>query len=689
MRGEQSVGGAGLRRPLLVLVLMVAAVAAMLVGPPAAARAAGSTNTGPRLTAATVSSSQVDGSGGVLTVSATTIDTKRCHLQVTPKLQRRPPSKVCTGSAVRWTVHLPANEEAVPVRYHFTLSASGAHHTEAPERHRAVTEDATLAPPTIDSFTATTPQLDFVGGRTHLVLTTSRNLTCALTVSPTVPNIPPARKCTKPTVKWPLDLPANSSTTAITYTVGVTVTGSHHQQATAATSVVVAAHPPPCPGQTSTATPTTTAFFNDPTTHQPADQTRVVDAEINLICDAQLPKKGVPTSITLGMYIYQLDDMSQALIWAQQYMHASVHVLLDGSNKFAFAPDGTVIDNPAYDDLVAGLPTGSVLLCGPNAGTALPPRDDTADDGTGVFPTGTGCAGDNIMHSKLLIVSAVDAARDPAIFSSSQNLGAKAENAAMNNGLQIVGNRTLYQRDATYFATIAQDKPQPDVGDTFATSAVSLPGATATDTYFPRNEPAEFPKNEKYHPTDDEATDSVANLLNSVDCSNPGDSAGVHTDGTGHTSIRIAMSAFNKRPLVKEALESLADQGCDIGVVYTKMSDNTMTGLTAHNITPMQLNDGAFSYTDGSGTGLIFVHDKYLLISGGLKVGGQTQTNQDVVLTGSANFTQRSLHRNDEASIAYQQTATSGGNPIFDAYAANWDHLAAIVASIPPSAPPA
>lgn len=672
-----------------LVVLLLAAVTALLAGPPAAAHAVGRAHPGPRLFGAAVSASHVDGSGGVVTVSATTVDTRRCHLQVTPKLRRRPPVKLCTGNAVKWTVHLPANDRAVAVRYHFALTAYGAHHVAAPERHRAVTVAATLEPPVIDSFTTTTPQLDFVGGRTHLVLTTERNLRCSLTVSPTVAGTPPPRTCTKPTVRWPLDLPANDSMTAVTYTIGVTVTGTHHQQATATTSVVVAAHPPPCPGQTSTAVPTTTAFFNDPTTHQPADQTAVVDAEINLICSAQLPKKGTPTSITLGMYIYQLDNVSQALIWAQQYMHASVHVLLDGSNKFAYAPDGTVVDNPAYDSLVAGLPTGSVLLCGPNAGTALPPRDDTADDGTGVFPTGTGCAGDNIMHSKLLIVSAVDAARDPAIFSSSQNLGTKAENAAMNNGLQIVGNRALYQRDATYFATIAQDKPQPDVGDTFSTSSVSLPGATATDTYFPRNVPGAFPKNEKYHPTNDEATDSVAKLLNSVDCTNPGNNAGTHTNGSGRTSIRIAMSAFNKRPLVKDALESLADQGCDIGVVYTKMSANTMTGLTAHNITPMQLNDGAFTYTDGSGTGLIFVHDKYLLISGGLKVGGQTMTNQDVVVTGSANFTQRSLHRNDEASITYQQTATGSNVPIFDAYAANWDHLAAIVASIPPTAPPA
>src|SRR5581483_3491321 len=174
-------------------------------------------------------------------------------------------------------------------------------------------------------------------------------------------------------------------------------------QSSATTQVTVAAHPPPCPGQTSSATPTTTAVFNNPTTRSVTDQTAVVTAMINLICDVQPPGPNGPSEIDLASYVYQLDNVSQALLWAHKYMDANVHVALDGANQWVTATDGTVSPNTAYNDLVAGLPAGSVLLCGPNAGVPPPPPSPGDDNGNGrPFPSGTGCAGDNIMHTKLL-----------------------------------------------------------------------------------------------------------------------------------------------------------------------------------------------------------------------------------------------------------------------------------------------
>ena len=50
--------------------------------------------------------------------------------------------------------------------------------------------------------------------------------------------------------------------------------------------------------------------------------------------------------------------------------------VLDGSNNVMADETGTTISNTSYDELVAGLPQGSVLLCGPNAGQAPPPNGE-------------------------------------------------------------------------------------------------------------------------------------------------------------------------------------------------------------------------------------------------------------------------------------------------------------------------
>jgi hypothetical protein len=482
--------------------------------------------------------------------------------------------------------------------------------------------------------------------------------------------------CSAATQSWNIRLPANPASTPVTYQLALAATGSRSRHTSATTSVTVGAHPPPCPGQSSTAAPTTTSYFNDPSTGEPADQTTVVDAEINLICDAQLPARGAATQISLGMFIYQLEPVTQALLWAHQYMHANVRVVLDGSNNVMADPTGATVPNPAYADLVAGLPSGSVLLCGPDAGQVPPPNGDN-DDPTR-FPSETACAGENIVHAKLLTVSAVDAARDPAIFTSSQNLSQHAVEASFNNGLQIVGNRALYALDASYLQGLTANTPRPDFGGGFSSAPTTWKGATITSGFFPRNSPAAFPASTDYNAANDAANDSVAKLLSRVDCTDPGPYAGAPT-GTGRqTTVRLAMFNFSTRPAVTA--------GCDVQIIYASMTRATRSDLESAGIHPVQLNDDNFTYSGTGGVGRVFVHDKYLLISGGLRVSGTNHENQDLVDTGSPNLTQKSLHFNDEAFTEYQETASAGADPgIYGAYLGNWEHLAAVAASSTPA----
>jgi phosphatidylserine/phosphatidylglycerophosphate/cardiolipin synthase-like enzyme len=411
---------------------------------------------------------------------------------------------------------------------------------------------------------------------------------------------------------------------------------------------------------------------------------------INLICDVQPPGPHGPSEIDLASYVYQLDNVTQALLWAHQYMQATVHVALDGANKYVTATDGTVTPSVAYDDLVAGLPTGSVLLCGPNAGVAPPPPSPGDDNGNGrPFPSGTGCAGDNIMHTKLLLVSAVDSARDPAVFTSSQNFSTTAEVSAFNNGLQVVGNDEVFDDDQAYFQQLRTDKQQPDVGDTVSSADTTTPGGVTLHTYYyPRNNPPVFPAASGYDEVNDSATDNVGDLLSNVGCGNPGSVAGDHSGATAKTTVQVAMYDFGNRQIIRNKLESLADRGCEVSIVYAEMTDGTLKSFEKHpDITLMQIDDLAYPFPDGSGTGYIFVHDKYLLVSGAIQTSTGTERDQNLVLTGSQNFTEHGLHFNDESTLSLQQPATNQSTQtVFGQYEGDWTRLVQVAAQVTPPA---
>lgn len=667
--------GKGSRRRTVALTLAglvaVGAPIATAVGANAAAFAPR-----PKVHALTLSTSKLPSGGGAVIVKADVRGARSCHLSVSPPIRNRPSAQRCDTGSVRWRLHLPRNRTVKAAAYHVALRAvapGGA----ATTRRRRLAVAETPKPPTLEPVSTSRDTVKYVGGAVRVTASARRSRSCVIHVTPSVPDLPGPKNCSHRPVHWAVHLPANASMTATAdYSITVTAHGTHGQRTIGQTGVTVGQHPPPCPGQTSTAPPATAAFFNDPTTRLAADQDRVVDAEINLICSAQLKTKGVATQINVADYIYELEPYTQALIWAQTYLHADVHVTLDGANNVMSDPTGAVVTNPAYNDLVAGLPAGSVLLCGPNAGHAPPPND--GDNDSDVFPAGTSCAGDNILHTKMLTVSSVDAAEDPAVFITSQNLGENAEVAAFNDGLQVVGDPSLYDIDTTYEGHLAQNLPDPMLGEQIGGTPETTQGATITSDFYPQNVSTAFPADDQYHAANDTSTDRPAQLLRTVDCADPGTLAGTHDATGGRTSIRIAMFTFGNRPQVMNALVALASAGCDIQVIYGSMTADDMTALTGAGIQPVHLNVTDFPFPDGT-TGPVFAHDKFMLISGGVISGSQTLTDQDILQVGSPNFTQKALHRNDEASITYQQSVAAADEPvIFAAYASDFAHLGVV-----------
>jgi hypothetical protein len=521
----------------------------------------------------------------------------------------------------------------------------------------------------ITAVSQSASQLGSDGGAIVFGVVASHAVRCKLAATPAILGLPVSQDCTGNSASWTVTLPPNPTASRSPYLFSITAFGADRSEVTRRLGVTVAAQSPTCPGQTVTAIPTTAAYFNDPTSKLPQAQTAVVGAMINLICSASPPANGVASQINLAMYEYELDSVTQALAWAHQYRDADVHVALDGANTELQPTAGQVAPNPAYDDLLSTLPQGSVVLCGPNAGTVpLPPPGDDADPAT---RAGTGCAGDAIMHTKLLTVSSIDTAHDSAVMTGAQNLVPPSLDAGFNNGLQIVGNADVYDANTAYLDELLTNTPNATIGETLTTPTITTAAGTVTSQFFPRNASSTFPTDGTYVPANDGATDTTADILDSVSCLAPGAFAGDHKGNNASTTIHIAMYNYTSRPRITKQLKVLGEQGCEVQILYSKMSPNTLSGLKRAGVKPLQLTDG------------VFIHDKYMLISGGVDPPtGPSTTNQNILVTGSENFTQAGLHDNDEQTMEVQQTATaaSGTTPLYDAYEADWSHLATVIA---------
>ncbi|WP_051123586.1 phospholipase D-like domain-containing protein [Amycolatopsis sp. ATCC 39116] len=120
------------------------------------------------------------------------------------------------------------------------------------------------------------------------------------------------------------------------------------------------------------------------------------------------------------------------------------------------------------------------------------------------------------------------------------------------------------------------------------------------------------------------------------------------------TTIRIGMSEWDVYRIgIAERLAELAGRGCRVDIVHGLLDDEVRAVLESHpNITLRALDGG----TAGR------IHSKYLLLEGDYGADRHARW----VLTGSPNFNQTSLRRNDEAMIK-----TNVGS-LYDQYEANF-----------------
>ncbi|MDF2707403.1 MAG: hypothetical protein K0R62_3055 [Nonomuraea muscovyensis] len=241
---------------------------------------------------------------------------------------------------------------------------------------------------------------------------------------------------------------------------------------------------------------------------------------------------------------------------------------------------------------------------------------------TGPMSGGTAaCIGDKGQHNKFYLFSRTGGASD-VVVQSSANLTDLNSSTYWNNALVLPGNRRLYATYDAYFADLAAERKNLDYYRVVQTGAA---GGAVRASFFPKAD-----------------GDPIVEELDRVSCE-------------GGATVRVGMSEWDTyRVAIAEKLRDLAGRGCTVRIVYGIMADDVRRLLQAEPRITLHVLGGG-----GALPGRL--HSKYLLIEG--------PSNGHWVLTGSHNYNQTSLRRNDEALLKLNNKA------IYQQYVRNFEHM--------------
>ncbi len=244
------------------------------------------------------------------------------------------------------------------------------------------------------------------------------------------------------------------------------------------------------------------------------------------------------------------------------------------------------------------------------------------------------------MHTKVYMFSATGG--KPYVVSvSSANPTYFQARRGWNNGYTMVGDSILYaafQKNFEMLTAGARNRNQP----TTSPEAYFTATSGKHKVYF-------FPKGGT-----GALNDPMYQILKNIRCT--GTAPGYGT--SGRTVIKVAMYQWSVlRVRLADILWSLDNQGCSVGIMFdpTRVDPAVLRSLTkpggkfgGPSIAP--------AATDENHDGVVdqMIHDKYVLIDG-VYAG---DTSSKVVFTGSANWTNNSLHYNDEFMIRVMSEST-------------------------------
>ncbi|MFC7584947.1 phosphatidylserine/phosphatidylglycerophosphate/cardiolipin synthase family protein [Nonomuraea antimicrobica] len=243
---------------------------------------------------------------------------------------------------------------------------------------------------------------------------------------------------------------------------------------------------------------------------------------------------------------------------------------------------------------------------------------------TGPMSGGTAaCIGNKGQHNKFYLFSRAGHASN-VVVQSSANLTDLNSTTYWNNALVLTGDKRLYRAYDGYFADLAAERKNLDYY-----REVQARGVRAH--FFPKA-----------------AGDPIVDYLDKVSCE-------------GGTKIRVGMSEWDTyRIAIAERLRDLAGAGCGVQIVYGIIDDEVKAVLAAQP--SLELRElGSGSALPGR------IHSKYLLVEGSY----DGDKNARWVFTGSHNYNETSLRRNDETLLKLNDKR------VYDQYVANFERMRA------------
>ncbi|WP_336207262.1 phospholipase D-like domain-containing protein [Nonomuraea sp. LPB2021202275-12-8] len=250
------------------------------------------------------------------------------------------------------------------------------------------------------------------------------------------------------------------------------------------------------------------------------------------------------------------------------------------------------------------------------------------------------CIGDKGQHNKFYLFSRTGRASD-VVVQSSANLTDLNSTTYWNNAVVLPGNKRLYRAYEGYFKDLAAERKNLDYYRVVNTGSS---GGSVRAHFFPKA-------------GTDATTDPIVDYLGKVSCKG------------GRTTIRVGMSEWDTyRIAIPQKLTALAAEGCTVKVVYGIMDDEVKQVLQAEPRVELR--------TLGTGGGLPGrVHSKYLLVEGSY----DGDRHAHWVFTGSHNYNETSLRRNDETLLRLNDQT------VYRQYVANFDAMRAAAVPVTPA----
>jgi len=340
----------------------------------------------------------------------------------------------------------------------------------------------------------------------------------------------------------------------------------------------------------------------------------------HIVCLVEGAKAG--SEIRVASYHFAHKEIKKALLKAEADRQVKVKVLVDTGVP------GNAADGPIYRELRDAI------------------GEDKGEDSWITTCPGSGtdraCIGSRKMHNKLLLFSETRGLKNVTFLTSSNlqdNAVPKNSGTNMwNSGYTVAGDSVLYQHFLKYFDVLSgwvdgrwQDPANPNYYATVPTDAGSY-----KVFHSPRKE-----------------GNTALDALNKVKC-DKNNSGG--TNPGNRTIVRVAMWAITGEKdsdpgtNIAKRLWELDNEGCYVDIVADVISDGEHGPLRALLRKPQLTEAGNWTNYHGpevrefngdQGRGL---HEKNLLIDGWF----DGKPDQKVVLTGSYNFTYRSVRVNDE-----------------------------------------